>query len=240
MQHTFGRPPTVADNGLVNGTMVSKSGTGRYAVTTMQQGKKYKLRLINMAVDNHFVVSLDNHNFTVVAADFVPIQPYTTTNLFIAIGQRYDVIIDADQPVENYWFRAEVQDKTGSDCGRNANNGNIKSIFHYKGAPSTFPHSTGVSYKQRCDDEVVVPYWNSFVPKGPIEKGGDLNTSIQIGVNAENKTLVRWGINMVPMKTFWDKPILAQVLEGNDSFTKAQNVITLDKANEVRITPAHL
>lgn len=128
--HFAGRPPTTADNGLVNSTMVSQSATGKYAVTTMKKGKKYKLRLINAAVDNMFVVSLDSHTFTVVAADFVPIKPFTTTNLFLAIGQRYDVIINANQPVGNYWFRAEVQDQTG--CGLNANNGNIKSIFRYQ------------------------------------------------------------------------------------------------------------
>jgi FtsP/CotA-like multicopper oxidase with cupredoxin domain len=119
----------------------------------MQKGKKYKLRLINAAVDNHFVVSLDNHQFTVVAADFVPVKPFITDNLFIAIGQRYDAIIDADQEVANYWFRAEVQDQADPDCGLNANNGNIKSIFHYEGAQG-YPTSVGKTYAQRCADEV--------------------------------------------------------------------------------------
>jgi hypothetical protein len=35
----------------------------------------------------HFKLSLDHYVFTVVAADLVPIQPYTTTVLDIAIGR---------------------------------------------------------------------------------------------------------------------------------------------------------
>ena len=230
--HFPGRPPTTADNGLINSTMVSKSGTGKYAVTTMEKGKTYKLRLVNAAVDNHFVVSLDNHPFTVVAADFVPIKPFTTTNLFIAIGQRYDVIINANQAVGNYWFRAEVQDQAGPDCGLNANNGNIKSIFRYTGAPLANPTTTGPMYTQRCSDEVVVPYWDSFVPNGPLEKGGNLNSSINIGVTAGN-TVVTWGINTVPMNINWNQPILGQVFDGNTTFDKSANVISLPEADQV-------
>ena len=230
--HFPGRPPTTADNGLINSTMVSKSGTGKYAVTTMKKGRIYKLRLVNAAVDNHFVVSLDNHPFTVVAADFVPIEPFTTTNLFIAIGQRYDVIINANQPVGNYWFRAEVQDQADPDCGLNANNGNIKSIFRYTGAPVANPTTTGPTYTQRCSDEVVVPYWDSFVPSGPLEKGGNLNSAINIGVTAGN-TIVTWGINTVAMNINWNQPILGQVFDGNTTFDKSANVITLPEADQV-------
>lgn len=200
----------------------------------MQKGKRYKLRLINAAVDNQFVVSLDNHNFTVVAADLVPIKPFVTNNLFIAIGQRYDVIIDANQAVGNYWFRAEVQSQANPNCGLNSNNGNIKSIFRYVGASKTNPTTVGPSNPQRCSDEVVVPYWDSFVPNGTLEQGGFLNTSIQIGVSADNSTVVQWGINTVAMNANWDKPILGYVFDGDTKFNMSSNVITLSEANQVR------
>ena len=134
----------------------------------MEAGKKYKLRLVNAAVDNSFVLSLDNHTFLVVADDFVPVKPFYSTNLFLTIGQRYDVIVAADQPVDSYWFRAEVQDLGGAPqgCGQNANNWNIKSIFRYKGAEMAVPMSSGGGYPQRCADEPTTPYWDSFVPSG--------------------------------------------------------------------------
>jgi hypothetical protein len=113
--HANALAPT-ADNGLINGTMASNSG-GAYAKTTLTAGKKHRLRLINTSVDNHFMVGLDNHIMTVISADFVPIEPYNASWIFVGIGQRYDVVITADQDPGRYWFRAEVQDSAG--CGAN-------------------------------------------------------------------------------------------------------------------------
>lgn len=57
-EHANALPPE-ADNGLINGTMTSNSG-GSYYVSTLTQGKKHRVRFINTAVDNHFVVTLDS------------------------------------------------------------------------------------------------------------------------------------------------------------------------------------
>lgn len=81
-----GAPPT-ADNGLINGTMVNAAGGGQYLKTTITKGKRYRLRLINTSMDNHFKVHLDGHNLTVITSDFVPIVPYHADWLFIGIGQ---------------------------------------------------------------------------------------------------------------------------------------------------------
>jgi FtsP/CotA-like multicopper oxidase with cupredoxin domain len=78
-------PPT-SDSILVNGTGVV-SGSGTYGKTTLTAGKKHKLRLVNTGINQYLHVSLDGHPFTVVAADFVPIKPYTTTSLAIAVGK---------------------------------------------------------------------------------------------------------------------------------------------------------
>ena len=77
-------PPT-AQNILVNGSAVFE-GKGKYATTTIKPGKKHKLGIVNSGLDSYFHVSLDGHPFTVVAADFVPIKPYKTESLVLAIG----------------------------------------------------------------------------------------------------------------------------------------------------------
>jgi FtsP/CotA-like multicopper oxidase with cupredoxin domain len=79
-------PPPVADNALINGTMKNADGGGAYHKNTITKGKKYKVRLINTSMDNHFKVHLDGHNLTVVSSDLVPVIPYTTDWLFIGIG----------------------------------------------------------------------------------------------------------------------------------------------------------
>jgi FtsP/CotA-like multicopper oxidase with cupredoxin domain len=78
-------PPT-ADNVLVNGSMTSSFG-GKYAVTTLTPGKSHLLRIINVGINNWAHVALDGHKFTVVSADFVPIVPYETDSLSIAVGK---------------------------------------------------------------------------------------------------------------------------------------------------------
>lgn len=78
-------PPT-ADNLLVNGSMTSTAG-GQYAVTTLTPGKTHLLRLVNMGINNWVHVGIDGHPFTVIAADFVPIEPFEATSLNIAIGK---------------------------------------------------------------------------------------------------------------------------------------------------------
>lgn len=66
--------------------MTSVSG-GKYAVTTLKKNKKHLLRLVNTGINNYVHVSLDGHPFEVVSADFIPIVPYTTTSLVIAVGE---------------------------------------------------------------------------------------------------------------------------------------------------------
>lgn len=78
-------PPT-ADNLLVNGSMTSSSG-GQYAVTTLTPGKTHRLRLVNTGINNWVHVGIDGHPFTVIAADFVPIEPFEATSLNIAVGK---------------------------------------------------------------------------------------------------------------------------------------------------------
>lgn len=83
-------PPTV-DNGLINGMNVfgedgDTDQTGQRFTMSFVPGKSYRLRLGNAACDTHFKFSIDHHTLTVIAADLVPIQPYNTTILDIAIG----------------------------------------------------------------------------------------------------------------------------------------------------------
>ncbi|KAJ3524320.1 hypothetical protein NM208_g12103 [Fusarium decemcellulare] len=81
---------------------------------TVEKGKKYVLRVINTSVDTTWIFTVDNHNFTVMTTDFVPIKPYDVTHIAIGIGQRYHIVLNAnpiDTPTDpaspngNYWIR---------------------------------------------------------------------------------------------------------------------------------------
>jgi FtsP/CotA-like multicopper oxidase with cupredoxin domain len=233
-----GAPPA-ADNGLINGTMVNPTGTGgAYNTITLTKGKKYRLRLINTSLDNHFKVSLDGHNLTVIQADFVPIVPYSTQWLFIGIGQRYDVIITANQAISSYWFRADVQQA----CGANNNNFNIKAIFNYASAAAGNPTTIGATYTQSCTDETqIVPYVKKDVPSADfITHVQQLNVTLNGGgIPGSNGNIVTWTINGTPLNIDWELPTLKYVQESNDSFPVNLNLIKLPNANEVYATYSH-
>ena len=94
-----------------------------------------------------------------IAADFVPIVPYETEVLSIGMGQRYDVIVSADQAAtaSDFWLRA-VPD---TFCSNNYNPDNIKGIIHY-GDSTSEPTTIGYTYTETdCANESsddIVPF----------------------------------------------------------------------------------
>lgn len=215
--------------------MVSPDGSGgAYTQTTLEPGKTHRLRLINTSVDNHFKVHLDGHPFTIIAADFVPIEPQPVDWLFLAIGQRYDVLITANQTASSYWFRAEVQNQ----CGANANNGNIKSIFSYSNTTSSIPTSSATTYTQSCSDETgLIPWVSKNVPSAQFAaQNKQLDVQLSAGTNAtysvNGSIVVQWSLDGNLMHVDWEDPTLTYVFSNNNSFSPNQNVIALPNANE--------
>lgn len=83
--------PPMLDNALINGMNVfgndeDPNQTGQRFEMRFEPGKSYRLRLGNAACDTLFKFSIDHHVLMVIAADLVPIRPYNTTVLNIAIG----------------------------------------------------------------------------------------------------------------------------------------------------------
>jgi len=79
--------PPLADNILINGTNKDANGNGEYLTITIESGKRYRLRIGNVAVDNAYRVSMDNHPFEVIASDFVPVEPFTVNSIMVDIGE---------------------------------------------------------------------------------------------------------------------------------------------------------
>ena len=51
-----------------------------------QHGKKHRLRLINSGAAATQLFSIDGHNLTVIANDYVQLVPYTTQHVFLAVS----------------------------------------------------------------------------------------------------------------------------------------------------------
>ncbi|KAF2001988.1 multicopper oxidase [Amniculicola lignicola CBS 123094] len=221
-----GAAPPPADTILINGTNKNYNGGGNYNnVTGLAKGKKYRLRLINTSADNMMFVSLDNHNLTVISGDLVPIQPYTTQWVTIAVGQRYDVIFTANQAVGNYWFRAEVAGPCAS-----SNNYYGRSVFSYSGATADkLPETSAFTVPTVCNDESPLVPWvkNNVSATQFLEQVTSLNVDIGSKVTTNGQNIVYWGINMSAINVDWDKPTLQYVKDGNTSYPVVFNLIEI-------------
>ncbi|XP_033745541.1 laccase-like [Pecten maximus] len=102
-------------------TSVVINGRGRYysnwtteehngtplSVFRVKQGRMYRFRVINADILYPFRVSVDSHSISVVSTDGYDIQPVTVESFIIHSGERFDFVLTADQPVGNYWIRAQ-------------------------------------------------------------------------------------------------------------------------------------
>lgn len=96
----------------VGGKGVSPRDINSYNVVRLTPGKRHRLRVINGGAATAFVFSIDDHNMTVISNDLVAIEPYATSFIVVAIGQRYDVIIDSPLGrTGNYWIRTRPADR---------------------------------------------------------------------------------------------------------------------------------
>jgi FtsP/CotA-like multicopper oxidase with cupredoxin domain len=190
--------PPPAQNGLINGTNIYGDGGSRFE-TSFAKGKRHRIRLVNTAIDTHYKFMIDNHTMTVIATDFVPIQPYTTDVLSIGIGQRYDVIVEADQEVGDFWLRAYPD----TACSAvNEMETDIKGVIRYDATSTLDPASTPYGYTNDCADEDP----SNLVPFVAIDIAGpDTLETFDLDFNATTG-LWKWTLNGNTFLSDWSVP----------------------------------
>ncbi|KAK1091678.1 laccase, multicopper oxidase, benzenediol:oxygen oxidorectuctase [Friedmanniomyces endolithicus] len=218
-----GGPPPNADNMLINGTNKNANGGGSYNQVKITSGKKYRLRLINMSVDNYIRVSLDGHAMQVMTTDFIPCKPFSVNSLLLGIGQRYDVVINANQTAGNYWFRANV----ATDC-LSGNNFYGRAIWSYSSVNPGTPTTSANTQDSVClEPSQAAPYWVQPVPSGSFASQIDALdvglTKAQVVPNGD--AIIVWAINTSSINVAWDHPTLQYVMEGNTSYPTQFNVV---------------
>ena len=141
-------------------------------------------------------------------------------------GQRYDVIVKADQAsvAKNFWLRTIPQNA----CSENANPKNIKGIVYYGDSPST-PSTTGYSYTDSCDDEAMsdlVPIVSETV------SGAYYNKSEPVSLGKNGGSLYRWKLNSTSMHVDWEDPTLLEVCRGHHTWANVSGVVELPHKNK--------
>ncbi|KAH9926907.1 laccase [Fomitopsis serialis] len=204
-------PPADPDSVLINGRGRQANDTiPPLTVINVEHGKRrYRIRLISISCDPYFNFTIDGHNFTIIEADgenTVPLPGIDEIQIFAA--QRYSFILDASQPIDNYWIHV-IPEQVGG-------NGSVPTppglaVLHYIGAPEVDPKANAT--------EVPTPENPLFEPNlhaldGPAP--GDLDpdcAECDLVLNF-SFTAPRFYVNNV---TFVNPtvPVLLQILHGN-------------------------
>jgi FtsP/CotA-like multicopper oxidase with cupredoxin domain len=134
--------PDVGDvpfqSGLINGKGRAPGDTkSPLTVVEVKKGEMLRLRLINGSSTYTLRFQVDGHPLTVIATDGSPMQPVQVDNLVVAVGERYDVLLKADQDGV-HWIRVVTLD--GNE---------IKAILRYAGASAAEPEATPVCWGER-------------------------------------------------------------------------------------------
>ena len=199
-----------------------------------QKGRRHLLRVINAGAQGVQKFSIDGHDLTVVAHDFVPVEPYTANMIQLGIGQRFDVIVQAKKELDtSYFMRASIQ----TNC-----------------TPSTQPHALAAVYYPQADRAALptsAPQPDTLgncslanfplartkpVFKMPLPAGApDITHTIEMtfGPNATGHNV--WMMNKSSFRANYNAPVLLLANQGNFSYPASWNVYNNGGARTVRV-----
>lgn len=227
------------DGGLLNGTNAYDYGNGtqvgKRLSINFEPGKRYRMRLISAALHTDFKFSIDNHNMTIIANDFVPIYPIESNFVAINSGQRYDVVVEAGQQASNYWMRAVPQ----TSCSNNTRYDDIKGIIHYENAPVEEPTSTKQVYPddELCYDMNMYGYVTTPALALDVYLQAADNVSNEVAFVPEHETgyppMNLWRIGDTPFDTYWNDPTLFDIANIKAPvWAQGQRVLLADVPNQ--------
>ncbi len=93
---------------LLNGRGESADPTVKLPLEVFQvaNGSLNRFRIINAGTEAYYYFSIDSHRFKLVSTDGSDLKPVNNVeSVIIGPGERYDVIVEANKPVGNYWIR---------------------------------------------------------------------------------------------------------------------------------------
>ena len=120
MDKVSGAMPDVADvpfeSALINGKgRFDPSSEAPLETYEVKAKDRIRFRIINASSTYAFRFAIDGHKLSVIATDGALTRPQGVDSLLIDIGERYDVIVNADQPAANYWIRAKTLEQNKED-----------------------------------------------------------------------------------------------------------------------------
>jgi FtsP/CotA-like multicopper oxidase with cupredoxin domain len=80
-----------------------------YEVLYVKRGKRHRIRMIQTgSTVCPIQIQIQSHRMKIIATDAVNVEPLVVDTLVFHSGERYDIVIHANQPVGQYWFQARL------------------------------------------------------------------------------------------------------------------------------------
>jgi iron transport multicopper oxidase len=223
------------DSTLINGlgrTWANTTATP-LAVVAVTATQRYRFRIVSLSCEPAFTFSIDGHALTIIEADGNAHQPYAADAVTVYAGQRYSVIVSANQPVGNYWIRALPVDDGLAFTDPFAKGIN-SAILRYAGALIAEPTRPYVPPTNELVEARLVPRSNPAAPGGLSPTAPDvvafnlnfaLNSAFQFTLNGAARTLP-------------SVPTLLQIMNGVPaaSLLPTGQYITLPKNSVVQLS----
>ncbi|KAI9825280.1 MAG: hypothetical protein M1832_001314 [Thelocarpon impressellum] len=230
-----------SENNLINGKMdydcstvtdgtpcTSNAGLSKFK---FQSGKKHRLRLINAGAEGIQKFSIDNHNMTVMANDFVPVKPYVTKVVTLGIGQRTDVIVEAlGKPSDAYWMRSNI-----SACSASRNPDALAVVYYEKANTTGLPKSTAqLDTTSPCQNDALestVPFYHLTPDPSP-----QFTQVVNITGRTNATNHFNWFMNNSTFRANYNNPLLLLASKGNVSYplTPEWNVYNFAENKTIR------
>jgi FtsP/CotA-like multicopper oxidase with cupredoxin domain len=196
---------------VTDGAACGNAGLAEFQFTS---GKKHKLRLINAGGELFTTFSIDNHTMTVVANDFVPVQPYQAPFVTLGVGQRTDIIVEG----------------TGNPLAPDG-----RAVIFYEDADiAQIPTTTGhiIPNNTHCINSPL-SFTTPVYQIPAYDPDVTITVTLTHGLNGSNTTL--WYMNDVAYEGDYNAPILLDRIDGVAQFPIERNVYDLGENTTVRL-----
>ncbi|KAK3111597.1 hypothetical protein LTR53_012994 [Teratosphaeriaceae sp. CCFEE 6253] len=243
--------PPISQNNLIQGKMnypctdpsvaagancTANAGIAKFNVTS---GLTYRLRLINSGAEGIQKFSIDGAQLTVIANDFVPVQPYTVDVVTLGIGQRSDVLFKATgKPTDSVWMRSTLGPSAfvgGCTLNDGVSPEAVAAIYYQKANMSSVPTTVSTvpaSEIVNCANDAL----SSTVPPFKLTPTTKPHTEQTINITYQsNGTHNLFYMNNSTFKADYNEPVLLDAKLGKTDFPSEWNVYNFGTSPSIRL-----
>ncbi|KAK0308192.1 hypothetical protein LTR82_015646 [Friedmanniomyces endolithicus] len=247
-----GLPPPISQNNLINGKMnypcdavttpvsgfncTPNAGISKFNVTS---GLTYRLRLINSGAEGIQKFSIDGAKLTVIANDFVPIQPYDVDVVTLGVGQRSDVLFKATgKPTDAVWMRSTLGTSAfvgGCTLNDGISPEAVAAIYYQSANTSVVPTTVSTvpsSEIETCANDPLSSTVPSFKLTPPVKPHTEQIINITFQSNGTHDLFY---MNNSTFRADYNDPVLLDAKLGHRTFPAEYNVYDFGASSSVRL-----